>query len=61
MFFEFFASKAGEHQFAAYNEDHNLKVEKEDTLFFDKHNNRIKSFWRIPAFKEILDIEITIE
>jgi len=43
MFLEVFPAKAGEHQFAAYNEDH---AEKESlpyaqTLFFSKSDNRI--------------------
>ena len=58
MFLEFFPAKNGEHQFAAYNEDHMEGVLRENTLFFDKSNNRIKNFWRIPAFKEILEIDI---
>jgi len=52
---------SGEHECAAYNEDHKPKVKKEKDLFLSRHENRIESFWRIPTFYEILSMPVKQE
>lgn len=52
----------GEHQFAAYNEDHqDMGPNKERPLFFNKNDGRIQNFMRLPANHEIFNLEFDIE
>ena len=61
IFLEIFDYKSGEHQFANYNEENNSASLKDKLVFFDKSTNKILSYWRIPSFKEIIDIEWDME
>ena len=54
--FEFFKPAAGEHSFAAYNEEGGPKVTKAESLFIQKSDSRISNFLRIPPFHEILEL-----
>jgi len=57
---ELFRPRSGEHECAAYNEDHKEIKNNEQTLFYKKRDGRIQSFWRLPSNHEIINIDIHI-
>lgn len=58
MVLELFPPSSGEHQFAAYNEELKEGVQRDQTLFQSKSDNRIQSFWRLPPNHEVTSIPI---
>ena len=61
IFLELFPPRNGEHQYAAYNEDHqDAGIGKERPLFFNKANGRIQNFFRLPGNHEINNIDFDI-
>lgn len=61
IFMEMFPSRSGEHAFAGYNEEaawENGLPERAQQLFYNKEDNRVSNFWRLPNNKEVIDIEV---
>ena len=62
IFLELFPPRGGEHQYAAYNENHLPdNIPKDQTLFYSKQENRIQNFWRLPSNLEVLQIDVDID
>jgi hypothetical protein len=49
-------SKNGEHQYAAYCEEHDEDYTYKP--FWDSENIKIKNFFAVPSFKEILELDL---
>ena len=65
IFVEMFPSRSGEHAFAHYNEEALYESSglpsRDAMLFYNKSENRIANFWRLPSNKEVVEIDIDVE
>lgn len=65
IFVEMFPSRSGEHAFAHYNEEAFFESgglpSRDAMLFYNKAENRIANFWRLPSNKEVVEVDIDME